>query len=212
MFTFCLPDSHEFPLSEWAHMTICFIFVQTDMQQSKNNYTEDELVTLLKRKDANAYSLLYDNYSAALFGVISRVIPAQEIAEDLLQDVFIKIWKHIDNYDASKGRLFTWMLNIARNASIDYSRSKQFKMENKIQGIENSGYEVNRHTAVQNNTDFIGVKEQVSKLKEDYRILVDMIYFAGYTQEDTAKELNIPLGTVKTRVRAAIIKLRDTLK
>ncbi|HSH67512.1 MAG TPA: sigma-70 family RNA polymerase sigma factor [Bacteroidia bacterium] len=182
------------------------------MQQSKNNYTEDELVTLLKRKDANAYSLLYDNYSAALFGVISRVIPAQEIAEDLLQDVFIKIWKHIDNYDASKGRLFTWMLNIARNASIDYSRSKQFKMENKIQGIENSGYEVNRHTAVQNNTDFIGVKEQVSKLKEDYRILVDMIYFAGYTQEDTAKELNIPLGTVKTRVRAAIIKLRDTLK
>lgn len=182
------------------------------MQKSKNNYTEEELVSLLKRKDAAAYSLLYDNYSAALFGVISRIIPAEEMAEDLLQDVFIKIWKNIENYDASKGRLFTWMLNIARNASIDYSRSKQFKIENKIQGLDNSVYEVNRHTSTNSNTDFIGVKEHVSKLKEDYRVLIDMIYFAGYTQEDTARELNIPLGTVKTRVRAAIIKLRETLK
>jgi RNA polymerase sigma-70 factor (ECF subfamily) len=182
------------------------------MQKSKNNYTEEELVALLKRKDANAYSLLYDNYSAALFGVISRVVSAEEIAEDILQDVFIKIWKNIENYDASKGRLFTWMLNIARNASIDYSRSKQFKMGTKIQGMDTSVYEVNKKSSTHSNTDFIGVKEEVAKLKEEHRILIDMIYFAGYTQEDTAKELNIPLGTVKTRVRAAIIKLRETLK
>lgn len=182
------------------------------MQKLTANHTEEELVTLLKRKDSNAYSLLYDNYSAALFGVITRVVPAAEIAEDILQDVFIKIWKNIENYDASKGRLFTWMLNIARNAAIDYSRSKQFKLENKLQGIETARYEMTGHSSGQSHSDFIGVKEQVAKLKEDYRILIDMIYFGGYTQEDAARELNIPLGTVKTRVRAAIIKLRETLK
>lgn len=103
------------------------------------------------------------------------MVSAEEIAEDILQDVFVKIWKNIENYDASKGRLFTWMLNIARNASIDYSRSKQSKMDGKLQDLENSRYEVNKQNALQSNTDFIGVKEQVAKLKEDYRVLIDML-------------------------------------
>ena len=178
----------------------------------KINYSEEELVTLLKNKDDVAFHLLYYNYSSSLFGIISRIIPAEEIAEDILQDVFIKIWKAIDQYDKSKGRLFTWMLNIARNSAIDYSRSKQFKLENKIQDLDNSVYELNRQRSSTFNTDLIGVKEEVTKLKDEYRILIDLIYFKGFTQEETAKELNIPLGTVKTRVRAAIMELRKTLK
>ena len=184
----------------------------TDMQTSATHNSEEELVSLLKSKDARAYSLLYDSYSGALFGVISKVVNAEEIAEDILQEVFIKIWKNIDFYDASKGRLFTWMLNIARNASIDYSRSKQSKIDGKLQHLENSRYEVNQSNVLQNNTDVIGIKEQVAKLKEDHRVLIDLLYFGGYTQEDAAKELNIPLGTVKTRVRAAIVKLKETFK
>ncbi|HEY0031415.1 MAG TPA: sigma-70 family RNA polymerase sigma factor, partial [Bacteroidia bacterium] len=97
----------------------------------KLKYTEDELIALLKNKDLVAYNALYDNYSAALYGIITRIVPAEEIAEDLLQEVFIKIWKSIDSYDPKKGRLFTWMLNISRNASIDYARSKQSKIETK---------------------------------------------------------------------------------
>ncbi len=182
------------------------------MEAKSTPIPESELILLLKRKDGAAYSLLYDNYSASLYGVITRVVVAEEIAQDVLQEVFIKIWKNIDSYDSSKGRLFTWMLNIARNASIDYARSRQSKVESKIQDIENSVYEINSRTSTRINTDVIGVKEEVAKLKEDYRVLIDMIYFGGYTQEETAKELNIPLGTVKTRVRAAIIKLRVTLK
>ncbi|MDQ3047728.1 MAG: sigma-70 family RNA polymerase sigma factor [Bacteroidota bacterium] len=182
------------------------------MEAKSTPIPESDLILLLKRKDAAAYSLLYDNYSASLYGVITRVVAAEEIAQDILQEVFIKIWKNIDSYDSSKGRLFTWMLNIARNASIDYSRSRQSKVESKIQDIDNSVYEINSRTSTRINTDVIGVKEEVAKLKDDYRVLIDMIYFGGYTQEETAKELNIPLGTVKTRVRAAIIKLRATLK
>ncbi|MFL5763906.1 MAG: RNA polymerase sigma factor [Bacteroidia bacterium] len=179
---------------------------------TKIKYTEDELVSLLKNKDVAAYNALYDNYSAALYGVITRIVPAEEIAEDLLQDVFVKIWKSIESYDAGKGRLFTWMLNIARNSSIDYVRSRQSRAESKIQDISNSVYEVNKQSTASVNTDTIGLKEQVVKLKDDYRILIDLIYFKGYTQEETAKELNIPLGTVKTRVRAAIMHLRETMK
>lgn len=178
----------------------------------KHNYTEDELVALLKNKDAVAYNVLYDNYSTALYGIVARIIPAEEIAQDILQDVFVKIWKSIDMYDKSKGRLYTWMLNIARNSAIDYSRSKQSKLENKIQDLDNSVYEVNKQRSTSINTDTIGVKEEIVKLKEDYRVLIDYIYFKGFTQEETAKELNIPLGTVKTRVRAAIMTLREILK
>lgn len=178
----------------------------------KVKYTEEELVTLLQNKDLDAYNSLYDNYSASLYGIITRIIPAEEIAQDILQDVFVKIWKSIGSYDKSKGRLYTWMLNVARNSAIDYSRSKQSKIEKKIQDIDNSVYEVGRQNSTSINTDTIGIKEQVVKLKEDYRVLIDLVYFKGYTQEETAKELDIPLGTVKTRIRAAIMQLRQTLK
>lgn len=177
-----------------------------------NGFTEDELVALLKNKDAKAFDVLYNNYSSSLFGVISRIIPAEEIAQDILQDVFVKIWKSTDMYDKSKGRLYTWMLNIARNSAIDYSRSRQFKSETKNQDIDNSVYEVNNQKSSTFNTDIIGLKEEVTKLKDDYRILIDLIYFKGFTQEETARELNIPLGTIKTRVRAAILELRKTIK
>lgn len=177
-----------------------------------NGFTEDELVALLKNKDAKAFDVLYNNYSSSLFGVISRIIPAEEIAQDILQDVFVKIWKSTDMYDKSKGRLYTWMLNIARNSAIDYSRSRQFKSETKNQDIDNSVYEVNNQKSSTLNTDIIGLKEEVTKLKDDYRILIDLIYFKGFTQEETARELNIPLGTIKTRVRAAILELRKTIK
>ncbi len=182
------------------------------MQSLNKVCSEKELVTLLKSRNAEAYNVLYDNYSAALYGIISRVVPAEEIAQDLLQEAFVKIWKNIDTYDSTRGRLFTWMLNIARNSAIDYSRSKQFKMEHKIQEIENSVYEINRHTSTSINIDTIGLREQVEKLKEDHKILINMIYFGGYTQEETARKLKIPLGTVKTRVRAAIIQLRQLIK
>ena len=102
-------------------------------------------------------------YITALFGVISRIIPAEEIAQDIMQDVFVKIWKSTDMYEKSKGRLYTWMLNIARNCAIDYSRSKQFKSEIKNQDIDNSVYEVNRQKSTTFNTDTIGLKEEVIK-------------------------------------------------
>jgi len=174
----------------------------------KISLSEEELVSALKRQDTIAIKALYDMYSGALLGVISRIIQQTEVAEDLLQETFVKIWNSSANYDASKGRLFTWMMNVARNLSIDKLRSKDFKNANKNQDIENNVDFIDQQKKVSFNADTLGVKELVTKLKPDLKEVLDMVYFKGYTHVEAAEQLNIPLGTVKTRVRMAIIELR----
>ncbi|HET8572560.1 MAG TPA: sigma-70 family RNA polymerase sigma factor [Edaphocola sp.] len=175
---------------------------------------DDDLVEALKAKDRNAYNYLYDNYSAALFGVISRVLGNQtEIAEDILQDVFVKIWHNIETYNSQKGRLYTWMLNIARNAAIDTIRSATFKQSKVNTTIDH----INNQNTIHKLSDNIPVEDfgikQISNLLEDkYRILIDLCYFKGYTQEEVAQKLDIPVGTVKTRLRKALLNLKEILK
>lgn len=89
-------------------------------------YSEQELVDLLQQRNEKAFSYLYDNYSVALLGIVNAIVTDKETANDVLQNVFINIWRKIESYDSSKGRLFTWMLNIARNAAIDEVRSKGY--------------------------------------------------------------------------------------
>lgn len=174
-------------------------------------YSEAHLVSLLKKGEEEAYSYLYDHYSAALFGIILRIIPVQEEAEDILQEVFIKIYHHIDNYDVSKGRLYTWMLHIARNTAIDTLRSKEFQKAKKIHSLDGSvNNEINDVSSV-SNIDHVGLDKVLSTLNEEHQQVINMAYFQGYTQEEISKELGIPLGTVKTRVRNALIQLRKIL-
>ena len=154
-------------------------------------------------------SFLYDNYSAALFGVIIRIVESQENAEDVLQEVFVKIWKNISSYDSSKGKLYTWLINIARNTAIDSLRVKGHKIKSQIQSIDNSVRRINKQYSTSIQPDHIGLKTLVNKMKPEYKQLIDKLYFEGYTQEEAAEELNIPLGTVKTRARAAISQLRE---
>lgn len=181
------------------------------MSYTSLKYSEEELVELLQSRSRKAFDALYTNYSDALFGVISRVITDEKLAQDILQEVFVKIWDRFDSYDASKGRLFTWMLNIARNASIDATRSKQFGKDRKTNSIENSVDIAWNDNSEQSKTDFIGVQKFLDQLRPEYRQLIDMIYFEGYTHAEAAEELELPLGTVKTRVRSAIIELRNNL-
>ena len=169
-------------------------------------YNERDLVTMLKQREETAFSYLYDHYSGSLYAVILNIVPDRELANDQLQEVFIKIWKQIDSYDQNKGRLFTWMLNIARNASIDAVRSKNYQ-----KGQRNTELTENMYSSAgstQTETDKIGLKKIVYKLKEEYRVLVELSYFQGYTQDEISKILKIPLGTVKTRLRSALIQLK----
>ena len=118
----------------------------------------------------------------------------------------MKIWRSMDSYNKEKGTLFTWMLNIARNTSIDALRSKSKKQP--PLKIENNELLVDHYNNTSMNTDTIGVKSVVAKLKPEHKDLIDLVYFGGYTQEEIAQKTNIPLGTVKTRIRLALTELR----
>ncbi len=174
----------------------------------KEKYEEEELITSLQRNDDQAFGYLYDHYAGALYGVIKQVVTDAEVCNDVLQEVFINIWKKIDSYDSSKGRLFTWMLNIARNAAIDKTRSKMFQQSLKHQPLEDGEMVFQQARA---GTDDYGLKKLIFKLKEEHRMLIDLSYYQGFTHEQIAKALNIPLGTVKTRIRSALTQLRMLL-
>lgn len=180
------------------------------MPVTETTYTEAELVALLKQRQQAAFSYLYDNYSGALYSVVLSIITDRETANDVLQEVFIKIWRQIELYDTTKGRLFTWMMNIARNASIDMLRSKGFN--NSLQNRELTETVYESVGSVITNTDKIGLRKLVEKLKEEYRVLIDLAYFQGFTQDEISKLLSIPLGTVKTRLRTALLQLREIIK
>ena len=174
---------------------------------SKPTYSETELVSLLQQKDEQAFSNLYDNYSGALFNIITQIVPDREIASDVLQEVFLNIWRKISSYDAAKGRLFTWMLNIARNAAIDKLRSRAYQDSLKNQSLPDDAAAFAGHSVV-SVTDDYGLRKLVNKLKDEQKVLVELSYFQGFTHEEIAKTLNIPLGTVKTRIRSALTQLR----
>ena len=171
-------------------------------------YGEQELVDKLKSQDNQAFTYLYDNYSAALYGIVKQIVGDTEISNDVLQEVFVNIWKKIDTYDSSKGKLFTWMLNIARNASIDKTRSKNFQQALKQVPLTESEM---AHPVIRTGIDDYGLKKVIYKLKSEQRMLVDLSYYQGYTHDQIAKALNIPLGTVKTRLRAALSQLRNLM-
>jgi RNA polymerase sigma-70 factor (ECF subfamily) len=174
-------------------------------------YSENELVSLLQQRNEKAFGYLYDNYSGALYGIIHSIITDNETANDVLQDVFVNIWKKIESYDASKGRLFTWMLNIARNASIDKIRSKGFRDALKNQPISDN-VDIGIGSAINPAINDVGLRKVISRLKEEQRVLIDLSYFQGFTHEEIAKAMNIPLGTVKTRIRSALIQLRTLIQ
>lgn len=170
--------------------------------------SEEELVLSLRHREKIAVEALYDMYSASLFGVISRIINDTTIAEDVLQETFVKIWHSFSSYSTEKGRLFTWMVNIARNLAIDKIRSKDFRNQNKNQDIENNVTFIDAQRNTVYKPELMGVKNLVQTLKPEQKLIIELVYFKGYTHVEAAEELGIPLGTVKTRLRMAIQELR----
>lgn len=166
-------------------------------------------MTMLLQKSRQGFDYLYKQYSGALYGVIRKVITDEQTAQDVLQEVFVKIWNNIDKFDASKGRLYTWMLNLARNAAIDKLRSKGEIMKGKIHTGEDIVYRQENVLQTEQQTDAIGLRKVVAELKPEYQSIVELAYFKGFTLDEISKSLDMPLGTVKTRMRKAISMLRE---
>ncbi len=178
----------------------------------KTIYSEEELIVLLKERNESGFHYLYDHYSGALYGIILRIVQSKEYTEEIIQDVFVKIWNSIQQYDSSKGRFYTWMINIARNTAIDYLKSKGFQNELKNQSLPDFVYNSAELSTTNNSSDFIGFNKVIEGLEVDKQELIDLAYYQGYTQNEISEKLKIPLGTVKTKMRNALMKLKDLLK
>lgn len=172
---------------------------------------QQDLVTRLKARDEQAFSGLYRDYSNAFISIIKQIIhDDNELAKDILQEAMVKVWNNIGQYDATKGTIFTWMMNICRNMAIDKTRSKDFKNHSKNQSLDQM-YNSNRQS-VSLKPELIGVKKMLEILQPQYRDVVHLVYMLGYSHAETAEILAIPVGTVKTRLRNAIIDLRKNYR
>ncbi|WP_294821417.1 sigma-70 family RNA polymerase sigma factor [uncultured Flavobacterium sp.] len=174
--------------------------------------TQEELLEQIYKKDGRAFTLLYDMYSKSLYGIIFTILNDREESEDVLQEVFVKIWKNIDSYNTTKGRFFTWILNIARNASIDRLRSKSHNNSLKNLSADNFVHILDHNHTAAAKIDAIGIRDFIKKLKPKCIRLIDLLFFKGYTQQEASEELEIPLGTVKTQNRSCIKDLRNLLQ
>ena len=174
------------------------------MALKKLHYAESELVEMLKKQDTKAFNYLYDNYSDALYGAVLKMVRNEDVAQDLAQEIFVKIWKNVQQYEVGKGRLFTWMLSIARNSTIDYLRIKRLE----IQDLDDSVHTIENDQKPEEDWQVSDLQQVVGRLKPEQQQLIQMVYWGGYTHEETAKELAMPLGTVKTRIRSALQDLR----
>lgn len=169
------------------------------------------LVQRFQKKDLIAFEKLYEMYIDNIRGVIHTIVRDAELAEELAQDVFVKVWDNSGSYNPSKGRFFTWILNIARNTAIDKVRSKSYKEEKKnlpadffVGILEQPGED-------SETLDTEGLRKLLVNLKEKCLQIIEMLYFKGYTQKEASDLLDIPLGTIKTRNRNCLAKLRDNI-
>lgn len=170
---------------------------------------EQDIVHLLKSKNESGLRLLYGNYSEALYGIAYRTLGHQAFAEDALQKSFLKIWNGIDQYDNEKSTLFTWMARIVRNSALDIKRLKSFQKEEKSESINLNVHNIKTESI---DTDKEDIRVMISGMDEKYAFVLEYLYLKGFTQSELSKEFDIPLGTIKTRVRQAILILREKYK
>ena len=172
-----------------------------------NHFSEEEIIALLQARDIRGIDILYDQYSNYIFGFIYKIVQSQEVAEIVLQDTYMKVWDKIATYSRVKGKLITWMINIAKNTAVDMTRSKNYKQTLKLISLDHipaTSNTMNMDIKMEN----IDVRDIVGKLENKYQVIIELLYFKGFTHIEVAKELGIPLGTVKGRVRKAFKDIR----
>ena len=168
---------------------------------------EQQLIYELKNGNRQAMGWLYDKYASVLYGIALKIVGSEMEAQDVVQEAFVKIWKNVDKYEPGKGTFFTWILNITRNTGIDKIRSAGFRKQSMIQGLDSSVYK-NGEPKTYFNPDTLDLKQNLGKLDPKYQQIIELAYFHGFTQKEIEEELNIPIGTVKSRIRIALRELR----
>jgi len=176
--------------------------------KKKKSYPEEVLIRLIRERHRKGAEALYDMYGASLYGVILRIVPDIVMSEDLLQECMLRIWQSFSGYDAAKGRLFTWMVNIARNLALDQLRSKAYRNQQKNEELVSCKDSIAVPEQSYSKIDQDLVRKGTAKLLANERCIIELIYYRGYTHLEAAAFLHIPVGTVKTRLVRAVKCLR----
>lgn len=174
--------------------------------------SDNELLHAVARGDEGALASLYDRYKLILFGLILRILHSRPEAEDVLQDVFIQVWKRAADFDESRGRGFTWLVTLARSRAIDRLRALDSRQRTANEAVLDVPETISdaAEDAVKSEQRTV-VRNALDELPEEQRQALVLAYFDGLTQSEIAQKLGAPLGTVKTRMRSGMIKLRELL-
>jgi RNA polymerase sigma-70 factor (ECF subfamily) len=178
---------------------------------------ERELLLQISQRNEEALERLYDRYSRLLYSIILAVLHDVDEAQDTLQEVFVQIWHNAASFDPNRGTPYSWLVALTRNRSIDKLRSKSFReRQQQTTSLDDivEEYSSDSHSPLDATTiseRSAVVRAALQQLSFEQRDLLTRAYFQGYTQSELAKELNIPLGTVKTRMRQGLQKLHDII-
>jgi RNA polymerase sigma-70 factor (ECF subfamily) len=173
-----------------------------------------ELLRAIAGGDEQALASLYDRYRLILFGLVLRILHSRDEAEDVLQELFLQVWKRASDFDEARGRPFTWLVTLARSRAIDRLRSLNARERTATESARAAGTESWSDAvddAIRSEESAV-VRRALAELPEEQRHALMLAYFEGLTQTEIARRLDAPLGTVKTRMRAGMIKLRELLR
>ena len=181
---------------------------------------DEELMERLGSRDLAAFEALYDRYGDLVYSVSMRVVGDTYIAEDVTQDVFVRVWRRPEQFDLNRGRFITWLLSVARNRSIDHRRSQARRMrhetlpapddEEDVLPSEDSRDDPALATVLSD--ERAAVRMALEVLPPEQKLAIQLAYFGGLTQQEIANKLGQPLGTVKTRIRLGMQKMRGALQ
>jgi len=181
------------------------------LQPNPANSSDVELLHAIAARDDEALASLYDRYRLILFGLLLRILNSREDAEDVLQEVFLQIWRRAKDFDEGRGQAFTWMITLARSRAID--RLRVLAARHRLAASASHETEEVSDAAA----DAVGSEQReivagaLAQIPDEQRRTLMLAYFEGLTQSEIAARLDAPLGTVKTRMRSGMIRLRELL-
>ena len=183
------------------------------MQADLSQISDDELLSAIARGDEEALAAIYDRYRLILFGLMLRILNDRPEAEDALQETFVQVWRRARDFDPARGRVFTWLVTIARSRALDRLRALGSKARIADQAAQSAPNEVGDAAADALLSERARiVRGALAELPDEQRRALLLAYFEGLTQTEIADRLGEPLGTVKTRIRLGVFKLRELLR
>jgi RNA polymerase sigma-70 factor (ECF subfamily) len=170
------------------------------------------LLRTVASRDKDAFQQLYDRHAGTLFALALKILGDRTDAEDVLQETFVQVWRAADTFDEQRGKPLGWLIMLARSRAIDRRRSRQTRaraVESAAQELPDATPHPEQEVVVSESHRF--VRDAINALPEEQRSLIELAYFGGLTQSEIARRVGQPLGTVKTRIRAGMMRLRELL-